>query len=160
MQDRCNEIDVKLQCGPSCRSCLHLDENVRCGGTIDQLPNALEAGSLGDMFERIVKDFNPTIHSQPTPEDDKPWIISIENFITDEEIDRILQYGESNGYEQSRETYHGNHDGSKTTQMRTSENSWCGYQVSRESIPLLSYISYIPTVLRSDTFPNLLSLYH
>ena len=152
-------------CKHSCKICTAAyddvdDNSTRCGGAIDQLPNALEASSLCTMFERIVQDYNPTIHSQPTAEDDMPWIITIDNFVTDEEIDRILQYGESNGYEQSRETYHGNHDGSKTTQMRTSENSWCGYQVSRESLPLLPYISYIPIVLRSDTFPNLLSLYH
>ena len=125
-------------CKHSCKICTAAyddvdDNSTRCGGAIDQLPNALEASSLCTMFERIVQDYNPTIHSQPTTtaEDDKPWIITIDNFITDEEIDRILQYGESNGYEQSRETYHGNHDSSKTTQMRTSENSWCGYQVSR-----------------------------
>ena len=59
MQDRCNEIDVKLQCGPSCRSCLHLDENVRCGGTIDQLPNALEAGSLGATGLEISSTYWP-----------------------------------------------------------------------------------------------------
>lgn len=128
MEGKCNELDIMLSCGPACKSCEVLDENVRCGGTIDELPNAASAGSINSMFKRIVSDFDGIVHSQPTPEADEPWIVTIDNFITDEEIDRILQYGTSNGYQQSLEIFHGNHGDSKKTQARTSANSWCGYQ--------------------------------
>lgn len=131
IQGRCNEVDVKLKCGPSCRSCLYLDENVRCGGTLDQLPNGLSAGSLGNMFDRIVRDYDVEILSQPTPEEDKPWVVTIDNFVSDEEIDLVLRYGEKTGYEKAKLVFNGNHAGPQTTQERTSETSWCGFQVSR-----------------------------
>lgn len=133
IEGRCDEVDVKLKCGPSCRSCMFLDTNYRCGGTLDQLPNALSAGSLGNMFERIVRDYNGVqILSQPTPEEeDKPWVVTIDNFVSEEEIDLILRYGEKTGYEPAEEVFNGNHAGAKLTQQRNSETSWCGYQVSR-----------------------------
>ena len=134
LQGRCSEVDVKLKCGPSCESCLYLDDNVRCGGTIDQLPNALSAGSVDKMFKRIVRDYDVKILSQPTPEEDKPWIVTIDNFVSDEEIKVILEYGQKTGYEQAGETFYGNHAASKKTQSRTSETSWCGYQVSRNNL--------------------------
>ena len=133
IQGRCDEIDVKLKCGPSCRSCMLLDTNVRCGGTIDHLPNALTAGSLDNMFQRIGQDYDGVqILSQPTPEEEeeKPWIVTIDNFVLDEEIDLILSYGEKTGYEQAQLVYHGNHAEAQTTlEARNSEVSWCGYQV-------------------------------
>jgi prolyl 4-hydroxylase len=145
LQGRCSEVDVKLKCGPSCESCLYLDDNVRCGGTIDQLPNALSAGSVDNMFKRIVRDYDVQILSQPTPEEDKPWIVTIDNFVSDEEIKVILEYGQKTGYEQAGETFYGNHAASKKTQSRTSETSWCGYQVRRKNseLPfgLISFIS-------------------
>ena len=82
MQGRCSEVDVKLNCGPSCGSCMYLDENVRCGGTIEQLPNALSAGSIDKMFKRIVRDYDVQILSQPTQEQDKPWIVTIDDFVS------------------------------------------------------------------------------
>ena len=134
LQGICSEVDVKLKCGPSCESCMYLDDNVRCGGTLDQLPNALSAGSLDKMFKRIVRDYDVQILSQPTPEEDKPWIVAIDNFVTDEEINLILEYGHKTGYEQSGEVFDGNHAAPRTTERRTSETSWCGYQVSIVSL--------------------------
>ena len=158
IQNRCDEIDVKLKCGPSCQSCMLLDTNVRCGGTIDQLPNALTAGSLDNMFQRIVRDYDGVqILSQPTSEEEeKPWIVTIDNFVLDEEIDLILSYGEKTGYEQGQLVYHGNHAEAKTTLgARNSEVSWCGYQVRTSqcvdtcffinnlSLTNLIYVSYV-----------------
>ncbi|KAK1735935.1 prolyl 4-hydroxylase alpha subunit-like protein [Skeletonema marinoi] len=128
MQGRCSEVDVKLNCGPSCGSCMYLDENVRCGGTIEQLPNALSAGSIDKMFKRIVRDYDVQILSQPTQEQDKPWIVTIDDFVSDEEINLILDYGQKTGYEQAGEVYSGNHAAPAKTQKRTSETSWCGFQ--------------------------------
>jgi hypothetical protein len=130
IEGRCDEVDVKLKCGPSCRSCMFLDANYRCGGTLDQLPNALSPGSLGNMFERIVRDYDAQILSQPTPEEEEnPWVVTIDNFVSEEEIDVILRYGEKTGYEPAEEVFNGNHAGAKLTQKRNSETSWCGYQV-------------------------------
>ena len=133
MQGRCNEVDVKLNCGPSCGSCMYLDDDVRCG-TLEQLPNALSPGSVDKMFQRIVRDYDVQILSQPTEEEDRPWIVTIDDFVSDEEINLILEYGEKTGYEQGGETFNGNHASPQKTQQRTSEVSWCGFQVSRDNI--------------------------
>jgi hypothetical protein len=84
------------------------------------------------MFQRIVRDYDGVqILSQPTSEEEKkPWIVTIDNFVLDEEIDLILSYGEKTGYEQAQLVYHGNHAEAQTTLgARNSEVSWCGYQV-------------------------------
>ena len=151
MQGRCSEVDVKLKCGPSCGSCMYLDENVRCGGTIEELPNALAAGSIDKMFKRIVRNYDVQILSQPTQEQGNPWIVTIDDFVSDEEIKLILEYGQKTGYEQAGETYGGNHAAATKTQKRTNEASWCGYQVSRD-MTLMRILRIYPENLISDVF--------
>lgn len=142
MQGRCSEVDVKLSCGPSCRSCMYLDDDVRCGGTLEQLPNAFSAGSVDKMFQRIVRDYDVQILSQPTEEEDKPWIITIDDFVSDEEIDLILEYGQKTGYEQGGLVFNGDHSSPQKTKQRTSEVSWCGFQV-REILTLCISFDHI-----------------
>ena len=141
MQGRCSEVDVRLSCGPSCESCMYLDENVRCGGTVEGLPNALSAaGSVDKMFKRIVRENDVQILSQPTQDaEDNPWIVTIDDFVSEEEISTILEYGQKTGYEQAGEVFYGNHASPTKTKKRTSEASWCGFQVrvSRELLCML-----------------------
>lgn len=145
MQGRCSEVDVRLNCGPSCESCMYLDENVRCGGTLEELPNALSAaGSVDKMFKRIVRENDVQILSQPTQDgQDNPWIVTIDNFVSEEEITKILEYGQKTGYEQAGEVFYGNHASPKKTNKRTSEVSWCGFQVRVESYIIYAILAFI-----------------
>lgn len=57
-----------------------------------------------------------------------PWVITLENFITDEECESLIQAGATLGYNPSVETYT-LRDGSQAedfeSQSRTSTNAWC-----------------------------------
>ena len=59
---------------------------------------------LNNMFERIVVDFPIVhIHSLPSAEDTKdgPWVLTIDNFLTDKECERLIEMGHELGYERS-----------------------------------------------------------
>jgi prolyl 4-hydroxylase len=106
-----------------------------------------KAGDLNTLMERIVDDadgsgdykrYNPTALSRPklkrdgSPapgvEKDGPWVVILENFVTAEEADRIVELGKSRGYERSADVGQvkpdGSH-GSKVSESRTSYNTWC-----------------------------------
>ena len=57
-----------------------------------------------------------------------PWVITLENFITDEECDALIQHGYNAGYKRSEDVGTQKFDGtvdSKKSTGRTSENAWC-----------------------------------
>lgn len=137
---------MKLQCGPSCRSCHLIDINNRC--PLD--PNAEDAlgpNDLNDLFLRITdvngpfKDYEPVVHSHPKglvdpdkikyaddPLLDGPWVVTFESFHTDEEADRLIELGAQKGYERSTDVGERLPDGTygKTeSDSRTSYNAWC-----------------------------------
>eukprot|EP00957_Ditylum_brightwellii_P109820 8376188-Ditylum_brightwellii.AAC.1 len=111
------------------------------------------------MFKRITNLEGTKVHvySQPTPdsEEEKPWVVSLDDFMTEEEIDRILEYGQQTGYQQSGKTFNGNHQGQKTTQARTSENSWCGFQIAF-ACPFHSYHQFGDTCFDDPIVEGLL----
>lgn len=127
-----NPTYMQKQCAPSCRSCHALDPTFKC--PIDEnAPKALPSeGSLNALFERIVADgsefqkYNPTILSQP--ENDGPWVVTLENFVSDDECDRLIQLGNEMGYERSADTGKRKFDGSHEKSInngRTSTNTFC-----------------------------------
>ncbi len=85
-------------------------------------------------------EFTVTVHSHPgddsilevSIEEDKklpPWLITLDNFLTDEECDAIIQHGYDSGYKRSEDVGGQNFDGtfnSVKSKRRTSENAWCG----------------------------------
>ena len=112
----------------------------------------MNSGDLHRMFERIVATapgnqtstedlkvavpdgmppYTVTIHGRPGVEDgdmDSPWVITLDNFLTDEECDRLVELGHEAKYEQSLDVGEENFDGSfdgKKSQRRTSKNAWC-----------------------------------
>lgn len=126
-------------CAPVCKTCHLLDFKVRCPLDPDE-PNALEEGELEKMFEGIVDNdsYNTTILSRPSHanEEDKenadykigPWVIIIDDFIKDEECDKLIELGGLLGYERSedvgKELFDGSYD-SVQSSARTSYNAWC-----------------------------------
>jgi prolyl 4-hydroxylase len=59
---------------------------------------------------------------------EKPWVITFDNFLTDEECDHLIQLGYKEGYQRSKDVGKKLADGSfdaVESQKRTSENAWC-----------------------------------
>jgi prolyl 4-hydroxylase len=137
---------MRLNCAPACSSCDDLDIRHRC--PIEPGNESIwEAGDLNTLFEKIVDDadgtgdyekYNPTALSRPilkrdgTPapgvEKDGPWVVILENFVSHEEADRLVEIGKKQGYDRSadvgKEKPDGSHE-SKVSDSRTSHNTWC-----------------------------------
>ena len=150
-QGRCNDDDasmtttttvqqkMRLRCAPACQSCEALLFEHRCPWTPTNETNAWkEPGDLNAMFQRIVTDpyftqFHPTILSQPPQdeeeEEDRPWIVTLDNFLTEQECQHMRNYGETKGYRPSLDIGHDQEsDGtyrSVQSSKRTSSTAWC-----------------------------------
>ena len=138
-----NKSYMATNCGPACRTCDMLDFNTRCPPLPEGTPPALEPGDLDVMFTRIVNtapgnqtnasvssDIPPytvTVHSSPA-DNGRPWVVTFENFVTEEEAKALIEHGYEEGYKRSedvgRKKFDGSYD-SVQSKGRTSENAWC-----------------------------------
>ena len=141
-----NEKYMKTNCAPACFSCDLLDIRHRCPVEPDNVC-IWEPGDLNTLFENMVDNadgkgeyiqYNPKALSRPqmtkngtkveSVENDGPWIVLLENFVTEEEADRLVEIGKEQGYERSadvgKEKPDGSHD-SLVSDTRTSHNTWC-----------------------------------
>lgn len=113
------------KCPLACMDCETLNLAKRCPSANAQ--EAFAPGDLNKMFERIAthSDFQiyqPTIHSRD------PWVITLENFATPEECERLIALGHAEGYKQSVTVAGQKPKGAasqKKTTVRTSANAWC-----------------------------------
>ena len=81
---------------------------------------ALRPGDLDQLFKRITSEYNDTVeilHRQP-------WIITLNNFLSDDEADKLVEHGREAGFQRSFDVGGINHVG-KVTPRRTSETAWC-----------------------------------
>jgi prolyl 4-hydroxylase len=106
-----------------------------------------------EPLESGMTDYAVVVHSQPSSEaatevsavlDSSlpPWVITLENFLTPEECDAMIELGYKYGYERSEDVgalkFDGTHEGVQNDR-RTSENAWCStFQGCRQQeIPML-----------------------
>jgi prolyl 4-hydroxylase len=132
-------------CAPACQTCELVDFSIRCPipeGSVDALISNDDELGLNNMFERMVDgiddlNYTTTIYSRPMREDedeiigdfvDGPWVVRLDNLLTDEECNRLIEIGQKQGYEVSTETST-NRDGSesekKVSKRRTSTGTFC-----------------------------------
>jgi prolyl 4-hydroxylase len=136
---------MRIHCAPACFSCHELDYNKRCPSPpFGQEPAFQHAGDLNRMFERIVSDeqyqqSELRILSQPKEDnDDGPWLVTIDKFLTVEECETLIELGKQRDYIRSptlahdevadtNGTSHTNNVLLKdvVTNSRTSLTAWC-----------------------------------
>lgn len=148
-----NKAYMKTKCAPSCQTCDMIDMKSRCPPLEDDVRPALLPGELNAMFERIVatapgnqtdENFvieegltNYTVHiySRPEPVDEAiiskerdleqpPWVITFEDFLTEEECRHLIEMGRKNNYKRSEDVGAIQADGSYDSvqsKSRTSE---------------------------------------
>jgi len=161
-----NEDYMKIHCAPVCFSCQELHVNAKCPPPADdEAENAWEVGDLNRMFERLTTDpsmvqqYTPTVLSRPSyaPGDTAetvnyqlgPWIIMLDNFISPQEADRMIEAGHELGYERSKDVVAVHKDGSfddAVSEDRTSTNAWCIEPSCAEDPMLLDVLARIETV--------------
>lgn len=135
-------------CAPYCRAC-----EERCYYKETGPDSWKEPGDLDKAFRRIVSwtpaELDSTTHgdndddndkravqvlSSPDDEDEGPWIIVIDNFISTDEAERFIELGSKNGYNRS-ETVEG------VTDIRTSTQTWCSEESSCKNDPIVQRVS-------------------
>ena len=131
---------MQLNCAPACESCDQLDIRHRCPIEPDNVC-IWKPGDLNTLFENIADDadgsgkylkYNPKALSRPqvkrdgTPagvEKDGPWIVLLENFLSEEEADRLVEIGQKQGYERSADVGKEKPDGSHEALVSESRKS-------------------------------------
>lgn len=133
---------MNVSCAPVCQACEYMLIENRC--PLD--PNAVNAwypGSVNTMFERIITSpeyvkYEPKVLSRPeyvngdTSENATyqlgPWMLVMENFVSESEARRLIELGGIEGYERSSDVGALKFDGTfdnNVNEGRTSENAWC-----------------------------------
>jgi len=152
----CEKIDMDTRCGkrdPNMRPALHHGEmNLMFERIVQMAPgNQSEASRIAAREGRLQDDGSPyytvNVHSRPAsnspPPDENsgvipvnklqdrkedPWVITMDNFLTEEECDYLINFGYKNGYERSKDVGAQKFDGSfdsYESKTRTSANAWC-----------------------------------
>jgi prolyl 4-hydroxylase len=116
-----NPAFMTLQCAPVCQTCEKISFEARCPWDPETTPNALKPGDLNKLFERLTTDphysqYKPVIHSRPEPLEiakngDKdapvpkegPWVVTLDDFVTEEECNVLINHGAVEGYEISED---------------------------------------------------------
>jgi prolyl 4-hydroxylase len=143
-----NPIYMRNLCAPVCFSCEDLHAEAKCALDAN-VKNAWYSGDLNRMFERLttdksLKQYTPKVLSRPSflgkdtneTADYKlgPWVILLEDFVSAEEAERMIQAGTEIGYKRSLiSTEPGASEG------RTSTNAWC--QNTCEADPLVASVT-------------------
>lgn len=136
----CKNPALQTLCGPACQSCDAIDVKKEC--SLD--PNAINAlenpGDLTHLFEKIADNeefakYKPSIIYRPfnrAPEAtwrSGPWFMSFDDFLSDDEVSKLLEHGERRGFGRSEEvSVKPKIDGSYefyASSYRTSHNTWC-----------------------------------
>ena len=147
------------ECAPACQSCGSFISEEEAATVEDCVPdpttNILGAGDLNRLFERLVgesvegdvvvsKDKVKVLSRPSHPEgfigdmNDPvdyilgPWVVTLDNFLSDEECDRLVQLGSKRGYERSTLEEEKDYDEEQLAKeregddaYRTSTNTWC-----------------------------------
>ncbi|KAL9181996.1 hypothetical protein ACHAXT_012339 [Thalassiosira profunda] len=85
-------------------------------------------------------DMTPYLDEGESEEDNSPlpWVVSIDDFLSDEECDKLIELGEAKGYKRSTEYRDtGNVDGSPEfveAESRTSTNTFCNKKCAEDPI--------------------------
>lgn len=161
---------MKTQCAPVCQSCDQLSVETRCPIDLKKMPNIWEKGDVNKFFTNLTtsEDFQKyggKVLSRPDylPGDTNetaeykangPWAVLLENFITDEEADRLIELGAAEGYKRSSDVGKLKADGTYENHIgygRTSHNSWCQtvcYEdpIAQRVIQRITDITNIPEV--------------
>lgn len=128
-----NPSYMTTNCAPVCHTCDQLDMSARCPINDTLLEtNAWKPGDVNAFFTNLTtlpeyKQYDPQILSSPEMSNG-PWVVTLDNVLTEEEAQRIIALGTHRGFEQSYAGGQVQPDGSYKrgySEVRTSSNTWC-----------------------------------
>jgi len=136
---------MQVHCAPVCESCEQLLIENRCPISEEMYKqNIWIPGDVNEYFTNLTtqekfQKYEPRVLSRPDylPGDTEetadymvngPWAVMLENFLSAEEAERLIELGMEEGYERSSDVGEIKYDGSHERNVnngRTSYNSWC-----------------------------------
>jgi prolyl 4-hydroxylase len=151
VKGKCDLIPaMKFECAPVCGSCEQMDVDFRCKVYPDDI-DALYPGDLDRLYENIITNpaferYGVKVLSRPSyaPGDTSetadyqlgPWLVVLDNAVTDEEADRLIELGSKVGYKRSEGIASKQaKDGSFTSSRdlrRTSTTAWCNTDCAQD----------------------------
>ena len=143
---------MKINCAPICHTCDQLSIETRCPYDPETMPDAWKPGDLNEFFTNITTlekfaKYEPKVLSRPSylegdteeTADYKlgPWVVTLENVLSDEEAVRLIELGAVEGYKRStdvgKKKFDGTHE-SHVSNGRTSTNAWCQNECYNDTI--------------------------
>jgi prolyl 4-hydroxylase len=134
---------MQFNCAAACQSCEIMDYKYRCPINKFKPFARTKPGQINAMFERITTDpyweaFGPvSIISCPNATDNYPWVITLDNFVSEEECEELIKFGTDEKYERSKDVGDLNDDSTVSAVRstgRTSKNAWCPDECSEDPI--------------------------
>jgi prolyl 4-hydroxylase len=144
---------MTLNCAPVCQSCEQLSIETRCPIDLEKMPNTWKPGDVNEFFTNLTTmekytKYEPRVLSRPSllSSDTEetvdylvggPWAVLLENFLSDEEAERLIELGAEEGYKRSADVGKAKFDGTHESQIgsgRTSYNSWCNGKCYNDTI--------------------------
>lgn len=128
---------MNSKCGPVCETCEKIPIEERCPINLEIMSNAWKPGDVNKYFTNLTtleeyKQYEPKVMSRPIylegdtekTADYKvgPWVVLLENVVSQDEADRLIELGAIEGYMGSVERTAA---GKRKSTSRTSKNSWC-----------------------------------
>jgi len=147
-----NPLFLSLNCAPFCETCLEMDVRHRCPPPSESLlsSNVLKSGGLDRLFENILSKsgwWESKVLSRPNSTDQNeingPWVVIFDNFLTNEECERLIHAGMKKGYELSTSLRHGIENQKVVSDLRTSTNTWCDEECLNDTQDILEKIQLI-----------------
>jgi prolyl 4-hydroxylase len=148
-----NREYMTLNCAPVCKTCDQLSMSKRCPIDLEKMPNAWKPGDVNAFFTNITtleeyKQYEPKVLSAPSYlagdieetadyKVDGPWVVILDNVVTESEAERLIELGAIEGYEQSFAGGKLKPDGTYEpgfSQTRTSSNAWCKGECYKDPI--------------------------
>lgn len=91
-----NQLYMNKECAPACFSCEYLAIEQKCPVDLNARPDVWEAGDLNAMFEKLTTEPYASTYSVKvlsSPETDGPWVIQMDNVLTPEEANHMIELG-------------------------------------------------------------------
>jgi prolyl 4-hydroxylase len=121
---------MKMNCAPVCHSCDFLTIEGRCN-LEERGEDVWGPGDLEKLFRKLTEEpfFSQNdVQILSSPDDGGPWVITMENVVSEEEAKSLIALGKQEGYERSLDVgglkYDGTTESVQSTD-RTSTNAWC-----------------------------------
>jgi len=130
-----NPAYMITKCCPACMTCNQLSIEGRCPVDPDA-KQAWQPGDLNKMFERLANEPYLSKYDVNVLSRD-PWVITMDNVLTAEEAEILIELGANEGYVRSSDVGKRLADGtfdSKVSDFRTSYNAWCQDDCYRDPV--------------------------